>query len=234
MTPSPLESLQVWRDLTFRSVPEQMAIDEALLARAIDTGRACARFYHWDHPARTIGYFSRAGDVEDGIDFARRLTGGGIVEHGEDLTFLLVTPPGAPVSGLSAEDRYRWIHEALALALADAGVESRAQPQRENGPNIPDSGVCFASPVPWDLIGALGEKLAGGAQRRSRGALIHQGSVRLSRELRHPEADWIDGFLTRLSRETQLLPEEEQAIVLDLASTKLKERYGRHEWNHRR
>ncbi len=67
-----------------------MAIDEALLEYATVPA---IRFYRWHFPALSFGYFGKFRDVVDYVsarDLVRRWTGGGMVFHGEDLTYSIV------------------------------------------------------------------------------------------------------------------------------------------------
>ncbi len=85
-------SLDVYHDESPRSAAVNMAIDEALLETA---EIATIRFYHWDHPALSFGYFGKFADVANYSaerDLVRRWTGGGIVFHGDDLTYSIVVP----------------------------------------------------------------------------------------------------------------------------------------------
>lgn len=226
-----LESLLHWNDATLRSAAANMALDEALFLWTLGSGRAAARFYVWDHPARTRGYFDPPTETrQDGIPHpsVRRFTGGGIVEHGEDVTFVLTLPPTAGASRRSAMERYRWIHEALASALEEAGIAVTLEPVDHRTAH----GPCFANPVPWDLLDpASGEKRAGGAQRRTRGGVIHQGSVRLPEGLRDPGAEWVGGFLRRLATVVSTMEEAARAEVHRSGDTLLLERYATESWN---
>ena len=73
-----------------------MAIDEALLESAtIPT----IRFYRWNSPALSFGYFGTFSDVAIYAaerDLVRRWTGGGIVLHGDDLTYSIIIPASDP------------------------------------------------------------------------------------------------------------------------------------------
>lgn len=209
-----------------------MALDEALFRWASETGTAAARFYVWDHAAATFGYFDRrpAGKFPGAV---RRITGGGLVEHGEDLTFVLAFPAGSPAAGMGTAERYRWLHEAIRSALADCECRidlAAGGAAEQTGTRLP--GPCFANPVPWDLLdAATGEKLGGGAQRRSRGAVIHQGSLRLPAALRRPDAAWVDAFLDAISKSPLPLANEAKARMLECAARLEAERYSTREWN---
>jgi len=54
--------LNVYHDVDSRSAAMNMATDEALLEMiTVPT----IRFYHWDHPALSFGYFGRFEDVKN-------------------------------------------------------------------------------------------------------------------------------------------------------------------------
>ena len=72
-----------------------MALDEALLQRALEP---TLRVYRWSEPAVSLGYFSRFAEAEKaaaGRAMVRRWTGGGLVEHGDDITYTLIVPRDA-------------------------------------------------------------------------------------------------------------------------------------------
>lgn len=229
-----LPSLQIWLDQEYRSVADQMAIDECLHESATRSDVSVARFYTWDRPARTIGYFSRR-DASLDAGAVRRLTGGGAVEHGEDVTFLLAAPPGTDLSRARAEDRYRFIHECLSAGLAESGISTRAAPSSPPSPGHHGGpGACFANPVDSDLLADGGLKIAGGAQRRIRGALLHQGSVRVPPEFRSPNAPWVESFASNLAEKVVPLDPEIRFEVTLSAPERALSRYSDEAWNGRR
>jgi lipoyl(octanoyl) transferase len=225
-----LPEIHYWRDPLFRPASMQMALDDALFHRSMRSGVAAMRFYHWDQAALTAGYFHRSQSEPQTPGMVRRFTGGGLVEHGEDLTFVLTLPAGTAAARTPGADRYRWIHEALAAALAAVGFPAALEPA-----DLPATrGPCFAHPVPWDLRDPeSGRKIGGGAQRRSRGAVIHQGSIRLPTALRDPAAEWIDAFIYRLTVKASPLPAAAREEVTNAAATLKRDRYDCHDWNDR-
>jgi lipoate-protein ligase A len=85
-------SLDVYREAGAHSAAMNMAIDEALLEFVTIP---LIRFYRWQLPALSFGYFGRFTNVASyqcERDLVRRWTGGGIVFHGQDLTYSLVIP----------------------------------------------------------------------------------------------------------------------------------------------
>src|ERR1700730_929680 len=110
-------TLSVYHDIASRSAALNMAIDEALLETAENP---TIRFYKWDHPALSFGYFGRFADVADQAterDLVRRWTGGGIVFHGGDLTYSIAIPASAPAFSESSRSIYEKVHGALRAAL---------------------------------------------------------------------------------------------------------------------
>src|SRR5215472_1007224 len=121
MTEPLFQRLQVCHDICPLSAPANMSIDEALL----DTARIpTIRFYLWRSPALSFGYFGKFADVAIYTaerDLVRRWTGGGIVFHGDDVTYSILIPAKDPVFEESSVAIYERIHRALAHALNKSG-----------------------------------------------------------------------------------------------------------------
>lgn len=179
-----LESLTVYQDLTPRPAALNMAIDEALLQTAKVPS---IRFYRWQSPALSFGYFGRFADVagyESERDLVRRWTGGGIVLHGEDLTYSITIPANDAAFAEPSISIYEKTHSALADVLN--GISKRAvvaggvDPGRGNiamrAAVSAGNYNCFANPVHADVM-IDGRKVAGAAQRRTRRGLLQQGSI---------------------------------------------------------
>lgn len=162
-------TLHFFRDETARGGPEQMALDEALLESAEGP---VLRIYRWDGPAVSFGYsqsLAEVGKIHPSTPAVRRWTGGGMVEHGRDLTFSLVVPGHEPLAKLRPVETYRLIHESLAGLLS--GVRLVGAGETTTG------AACFTAPALHDVASADGRKLCGGAQRRTRRGFLHQGSL---------------------------------------------------------
>lgn len=191
MTKRIFATLHVYHDLVPRSAAMNMATDEALLGMAEVPS---IRFYRWNSPALSFGYFGKFADVADYAakrDLVRRWTGGGIVLHGDDLTYSIIIPAREPVFAESSISIYATIHKALRDALvtngesaelasvagvADAGSvvdDSESVREQDRGYN---GHQCFANPAYADVL-VNGRKVAGAAHRRTRAGLLHQGSI---------------------------------------------------------
>jgi lipoyl(octanoyl) transferase len=177
-------ALDVYHDHTPRSATMNMAIDEALLENATNPA---IRFYRWQSPALSFGYFGRFADVashQGERDLVRRWTGGGIVLHGEDLTYSIVILASDAAFAESSTSIYETIHQGLCHALNTIGKCAAVAGGIDPGHTkiamrsaVSDAGYnCFANPVRADVM-INGRKIAGAAQRRTRGGLLQQGSI---------------------------------------------------------
>ena len=186
MTTRLLASLHIYHGDGGHSGAMNMALDEALLEHATVPS---IRFYQWHSPALSFGYFGRFADVAayaPARDLVRRWTGGGVVFHGDDLTYSIVIPVSDAAFGESSISIYERIHRALCYALAETGRHALVAWVDDPGPRsasatrggIADASYsnCFANPVCADVM-IDGRKVAGAAQRRMRSGLLQQGSI---------------------------------------------------------
>jgi len=172
--------LTVCHDESPHTAAMNMAIDEALLeSETIPT----IRFYRWRSPALSFGYFGRFSDVAiyaADRDLVRRWTGGGIVLHGDDLTYSIMIPASDPAFSKSSIWIYEKIHRALVGALNGVGERAVLAGSARCVDRTPQRGVvtsnCFTNPVRADVM-VDGRKIAGAAQRRTRRGLLQQGSI---------------------------------------------------------
>ncbi|MGH7369464.1 MAG: lipoate--protein ligase family protein, partial [Candidatus Methylomirabilaceae bacterium] len=162
-----------------RDGPMNMGLDEALARLCRD--EVVLRFYEWNPPALSIGYFQRAAEIDlatcrkSSISVVRRPTGGRAVLHGHDLTYSLILPLRPPWSDYSIAESYRRINTSLQQGLQRLGVPASMEtPSAPGGPA--NSPFCFSAIVQDELL-VNGKKLVGSAQRRFPAALLQQGSI---------------------------------------------------------
>jgi lipoate-protein ligase A len=232
MTTRLLASLHVYHDDGGHSAALNMAIDEALLEHAT---LPSIRFYQWHSPALSFGYFGRFADVAahaSARDLVRRWTGGGIVFHGDDLTYSIVIPMSDAAFGKSSMSIYEKIHRALSHTLNGSG--ERAVVAAVGDPGLRSASAtragysnCFANPVHADVM-IDGRKVAGAAQRRTRSGLLQQGSIQ-GVDLGNGLAD---RFARALSNNSELrsLSETIRRRALEIAARK----YGTDAWLRKR
>jgi lipoate-protein ligase A len=183
-----------------------MALDEALLAGAVDT--AVLRIYQWSPATLSLGYFQRAADREQHeasreCDLVRRPSGGGAILHDRELTYCLVLPASVAVT----QPHMHWyysVHRALIEALRRVGIVHQIAAQKLDAQMLSDAHstdtsasepfLCFQRRAIGDVL--LGEhKIAGSAQRRRGGAILQHGSVLLARSPHAPELPGLSDLL---------------------------------------
>ena len=212
-----------------------MAVDEVLWRSAAQRARPLLRVYAWRRPAVSFGYFQKfPAALADRYELVRRPTGGGIVYHGDgvDTTYAVVVPPGHRLHALKTNDAYHALHEAVAAALALP--HTTAAPRRTRLPSslFPFPSIqrgqyeCFQNPVAGDVV-AEGRKLAGGAQRRGKAGMLHQGSI----AARVTAAQLAEGFQETLP--VEFVPDELRADERALAEKLAVEKYATPAWNRR-
>jgi len=158
-----------------------MAVDEALLCAAEVPS---LRLYGWRPHAVSLGWFQRAADFDDlppGTPIVRRLTGGGAIWHGDEITFALALDAGLLPADVGAS--YRLLHDAAVRALAAFGVACERLDAGDPQHSRPTERWCFRAPGRDDVVTARG-KLLGSAQRRvrvPRPRVLHHGSLVLER-----------------------------------------------------
>lgn len=187
------------------SAAYNMAVDEVMLdtcrrdagrkneygrdAGRVDAGQRAAammvlRIYSWRPSAVSIGYGQEAEKEIDpdlcdryGIEMVRRITGGRVVLHDQELTYSLVAPESHPALGGRSGVMLRAVSEALVETLKHFGIpaDQATEGRCGSGGNYD---VCFTATGRYEIT-AGGRKLAGSAQRRSRGVVLQHGSLLL-------------------------------------------------------
>jgi lipoate-protein ligase A len=218
-----LDELHVYDDPEPRSAALNMALDEVFLE---SSSAPLLRFYRWRRPSISFGYFGRYTEVANQSshrEIVRRWTGGGIVPHGDDVTYSIVLPATHSLFARSSLELYAEIHEAIRCSLHSNGVEAILASSAE----AKISEDCFSNPVRADVL-SHGHKIAGAAHRRTRAGLLHQGSIQRS--------DLPSRFRTDLARNLCKCFERKTVSldVLKRATTIAEAKYGTGEWLTRR
>ena len=162
--------------------PWNMAVDEALLDDAAQSGRAYWRFYQWQVATVSLGYFQAYDEQarryrERGLPMVRRLTGGGAILHDRELTYSVILPRDHPLAR-SRDDLYGVVHRSVVAVLSRWGLEPQLFVAGTGRP-VREPFLCFERRAPGDVLAGR-SKLAGSAQRRRRGAVLQHGSVLLA------------------------------------------------------
>jgi lipoate-protein ligase A len=158
-----------WRLLQtgFNTAFSNMAIDRAILV-ANSKGKVppTVRFYGWIPPAISIGYFQSLADEIDisacerlGVDYVRRITGGGAVFHDKELTYSIVIPETHPAIPKNILKSYERICNALIQGLTHLGISGTYAPIND--------------------ILVNGKKISGNAQTRKERTVLQHGTLLL-------------------------------------------------------
>ena len=183
--------MKTWRviDTGYLGCHFNMAIDEALL-EAYDSAEErmpVLRIYGWDPQAFSIGYFQNPDDELDldrcrieGIDFVRRITGGGVIFHKSELTYSIVCREQDLSARTFYKETYRFLCSFIVEAYKSLGLEAEYALQETARQS--KSWFCFANRERYDIL-INGKKIGGNAQRRKKGMIFQHGSIPLKSDL---------------------------------------------------
>ena len=205
-----------------------MAIDEALL-EAFDPADSppVLRLYGWRPPALSVGRFQDPAAVLDldrcrsrGVPVVRRITGGGVLYHADELTYAVVCTPSHIPGGTSVKESFRQLNRFLLDFLRGLGLPANyavdaAGPSQRLGAR---AAFCFAGRECFDIL-TSGRKLGGNAQRRGRDSVFQHGSI--------PVEDRVDdalGFLREQPPAADLATASLKGLGVDLPEAELKDR----------
>ena len=165
-----------------------MAIDEHLFNSLTSEPQTFLRFYQWERPTASLGYAQKAENALDlkfcrsrGIDIVRRMTGGKMVLHHQEITYSIASSDQELFTA-TLGGSYKRISQALMEGLKKMGLRpspaSKAPAFYARG-NLP----CFSHPA-QDEIEVEGKKIVGSAQKRTANRFLQHGSI----PLRHDPA----------------------------------------------
>lgn len=155
-----------------------MAIDEALLKCYKNDDLPILRLYTWDENSLTIG-ISQHIDSYDFLEnqkekVAKRITGGGILFHGHDLSYSLIIPTHI-LQGLSIKESYEYICTFLLNFYKNLGLNV-CYAKDDESIQLSKSEFCQVGFEAYDVL-VNGKKIGGNAQRRTKKAIFQHGSI---------------------------------------------------------
>lgn len=178
-----------WRliDTGSRDPYSNMAIDEALL-RSYERGQSLPtlRVYGWEPAGLSLGCSQDTETILDtgfcgraGLAFVRRITGGGIILHSNELTYSLVCRK----ADLGIPDRiassYKIICSFLVEFYKSLGLDASFACDNAGDEKLGlHCALCFAGKEKYDII-IDGKKIGGNAQKRSGDIVFQHGSIPL-------------------------------------------------------
>jgi lipoate-protein ligase A len=181
--------------------PRNMAIDELLLNHVVEHNLITLRFYQWNEPTLSIGYFQQYADrqlhkASSACAVVRRQTGGGAILHDHELTYSLAVPPAHRLAR-DTQQLYFAVHQVIIKALMkEERPLQRSQPlalwqHNSQHSRTEEPFLCFQRRSRGDVVfsrsNGAQEKVVGSAQRRRRGAILQHGSILLARSIVAPE-----------------------------------------------
>lgn len=203
-----------------------MALDEALMAHAAESGDWVLRVYSWSGPTLSLGRnqtasgaYDRAALAKRQIEVVRRPTGGRAILHHREITYSVVA--SVREAG-DLRESYARINRLLIAALRALGVAAtvvaeerlpHANPSREV--DRPGLLPCFHHPSTGEIT-LGGRKLIGSAQWRANDVLLQHGSILidddqvqlssllLGKEVEIPRAATLRDALGRVPSESEL------------------------------
>lgn len=176
-----------------------MQKDRELLDNLSLTKNRILHLYEWEKKSATFGVFLDPKDFfnlqeveKQGLDLAKRPTGGGIIFHLWDLAFSVLIPASHPTFSQNTLQNYATVNRPV-LAAAEEFLKKKGCNLTEEDGKILGNGCkhfCMAKPTRYDVM-LHGQKIAGAAQRKTRDGLLHQGSISLSL----PSKDFLSAVL---------------------------------------
>ena len=204
-----------------------MAVDEVLLAATTNSDQPTLRFYQWQRPTLSLGYFQKYADrslhpASQSADVVRRLSGGGAIVHDQELTYSLMLPTSHPLAR-DTQALYDAVHQAIIEslnAILTSGLTSASawQPVLCNPSTKLAAGdepfLCFERRSKGDILLRKKEsmpdlpekKIVGSAQRRRQGVVLQHGSILLRQSQVAPELAGIAEITHKNISPTDMLP----------------------------
>jgi len=160
------------------SPQENMQEDLHLLSLCAESQKVHLRFYGWLPNSFTYGRFQDEKLVKallpsDSL-IARRPTGGGLVDHRNDITYALAIPQSSNLYRIKAIDSYKILHTAIASVAKNFGFNAFLN--EAESVKTQSLAQCFVYPSKFDVL-IDGKKFAGAAQKRNKLGLLFQGSL---------------------------------------------------------
>lgn len=158
-----------------------MALDEAI-SEAVrkNLSPLTLRFYQWDRPSISIGYFQRASDINirycnsKGYPIVRRPTGGRAILHDKELTYSVSARFDTGIFKGNLLEDYSIISNAISNGLRLCGIDSEINHSRKR--NMEKNPACFKS-ISYGEVLVNGKKITGNAQKRYADGFLQQGSI---------------------------------------------------------
>ncbi len=159
---------------------QNMSIDKELLREFENNLNPIFRTYSWETSC-TIGVSQKFDDLVDiqeySSTYAKRLTGGGILFHGNDISYSLIIPTQY-MKTKSVKQSYEIICAFLLDFYKSFGLNAIFAKDDKNI-KFSKNAYCQIGFEEYDIV-INGKKIGGNAQKRTRNAIFQHGSIALS------------------------------------------------------
>jgi len=161
---------------------ENMATDEALLSLFEEKLPAILRLYNWEK-SFTIGLSQKFENYPITSlykgNYAKRITGGGVLFHGHDLSYSLVIPTNL-LEGFNIKESYEKICLFILKFYKKIGLDAKYVKDC-NTIELSKNEYCQVGFEAYDIL-IDGKKIGGNAQRRTKKAIFQHGSIPLFKD----------------------------------------------------
>jgi lipoate-protein ligase A len=158
------------------SAKDNMRIDKELFNSYNATHMPIFRVYTWKE-SFTYGISQNVDsiqNIEHITDHAQRMTGGGILFHGNDISYSLIVPTNY-LKNLSVKESYEMICMFLMNFYTSLGLKPMYAKDVKSI-DLLSSEYCQQGYEPYDIL-VEGKKVGGNAQRRSKHVIFQHGSI---------------------------------------------------------
>ena len=165
-------------------------------------GKPIFRLYSWEENSFSLGRFQQLKDIKDyarfGTNYAKRITGGGLLLHGFDISYSIVLPIDL-LKDKSVKESYEYICSFILHFYTKLGLH--VQYAKDINQQLSKSAFCQEGFEAYDMI-CQGKKIGGNAQRRTKKLIFQHGSIPLKKDTREFSGHALDEFGINLN-ETQ-------------------------------
>lgn len=162
------------------SAAENMRRDDVLLARA----EPIVRLYGWRPEAVSLGNSQTEAVIdldavrEYGLDVIKRGTGGGGILHGAtEVTYAVIVPIDFEPMPRDLPGSFAFLGDGVLRSLRALGLDAQIDSQ----PDRTRDALCYVRQQGTNIV-VGGKKISGGAQRRTRTAVLQHGTVIVERD----------------------------------------------------
>jgi len=189
-----LDFKQKWRFIDSQKLNAQdnMDFDKSLVDNF--DGTPIFRLYSWEKNSFTIGRFQKLDELKNieqfGSNYAKRLTGGGLLLHGNDISYSIVIPIKL-LGTKNVKESYEYICSFILNFYKKLGLH--VEYAKDIDKELSKSFFCQEGFEAYDMI-CQGKKLGGNAQKRTKDLIFQHGSIPLKSDKRSFSGHALDEF----------------------------------------